>query len=51
MARELAIGLSTAYRDLAHLEAHGFIASDESGKRSITQDGAEYLKSLLNAGA
>ena len=49
VARELAIGLSTAYRDLAHLEVLGFIDSDETGKRSITPSGADYLKGLLNA--
>ena len=51
VARELAIGLSTAYRDLAHLETLGYIESDDSGKRTLTDQGATFLRSLLNAGA
>lgn len=50
VARELAIGLSTAYRDLAHLEALGFIVADESGKRSLTPEGSAFLHSLLHPG-
>jgi anti-sigma regulatory factor (Ser/Thr protein kinase)/DNA-binding CsgD family transcriptional regulator len=48
VARELAIGLSTAYRDLARLEDLGHIEADESGKRVITGAGAGYLKTLLH---
>jgi DeoR/GlpR family transcriptional regulator of sugar metabolism len=51
VARELAIGLSTAYRDLAFLEACGLIVSDESGKRTLTSEGSEYLETLLDPGA
>ncbi len=50
VARELAIGLSTAYRDLAHLEVLGFIVADESGKRSLTPEGSAFLHSLLHPG-
>jgi anti-sigma regulatory factor (Ser/Thr protein kinase)/DNA-binding CsgD family transcriptional regulator len=48
VARELAIGLSTAYRDLARLEDLGHIEADESGKRVITEAGAGFLKTLLH---
>ncbi len=50
VARELAIGLSTAYRDLAHLETLGLISSDESGKRALTPEGSQFLESLLHPG-
>jgi len=49
VARELAIGLSTAYRDLARLEDLGLISADESGKRIMTAEGADFLKKLLHA--
>lgn len=49
VARELAIGLSTAYRDLARLEDLELISGDDSGKRVITDEGARFLKTLLHA--
>lgn len=47
VSKELSVGLSTAYRDLAFLEEHGLIASDETGKREITEVGTAYLDSLF----
>jgi hypothetical protein len=47
VSKELSVGLSTAYRDLAFLEDHGLIASDETGKREITEVGTAYLDSLF----
>lgn len=47
VSKELAVALSTAYRDLAYLEHHGLIASDASGKRVLTQEGSSYLDSLF----
>jgi hypothetical protein len=47
VARELKVGLSTAYRDLEALESHGFIAADETGKRSITEAGLACLDEIL----
>ena len=42
VSRELAVGLSTAYRDLASLEELGLIVA-ESGKRTLTEKGLAYL--------
>ena len=42
VSRELGVGLSTAYRDLASLEELGLIVS-ESGKRTLTEAGLAYL--------
>jgi len=47
VAHELAVGLSTAHRDLASLEEGGFILSDSSGKRILTQKGHRYLDELF----
>lgn len=47
VARELGVGLSTAYRDLEHLAHHGLITSDESGKRVLTEQGIRCLDALL----
>lgn len=47
VARELKVGLSTAYRDLEALEGHGLIAADETGKRSITEAGLSCLDEIL----
>jgi DNA-binding MarR family transcriptional regulator len=49
VAKELGVGLSTAHRDLAALEAAGLISSDDTGKRSLTDDGRSYLEGLLSA--
>ena len=48
VAKELSVGLSTAYRDLARLESLGLIVSDDTGKREITEEGTAYLSGLLN---
>ncbi len=47
VARELSVGLSTAYRDLASLEEAGLIVADESGKRALTERGVTLLDSIL----
>ena len=47
VSKELGVGISTAYRDLASLEDHGLISS-ESGKRTLTPQGLSYLGSLSN---
>jgi DNA-binding transcriptional ArsR family regulator len=47
VARELAVGLSTAYRDLASLEDAGLIVADESGKRELTERGVTLLDTIL----
>jgi anti-sigma regulatory factor (Ser/Thr protein kinase) len=47
VARELSVGLSTAYRDLASLEEAGLIVADESGKRALTERGVALLDSIL----
>lgn len=48
VSRELGVGLSTAYRDLASLEAEGLIASDETGKRTLTSGGIRCLDALFS---
>ncbi len=47
VARELAVGLSTAYRDLALLETAGLLAADGDGQRVLTHRGIEYLDALF----
>jgi DNA-binding transcriptional ArsR family regulator len=47
VARELSVGLSTAYRDLASLEDVGLIVADESGKRALTSEGVAFLDAIL----
>lgn len=42
VSRELGVGLSTAYRDLASLEELGLIES-VGGKRTLTENGITYL--------
>jgi hypothetical protein len=46
VSRELAVGISTAYRDLASLEDLGLINSD-GGKRALTEQGMLYLDDLI----
>ncbi len=48
VSKELGVGLSTAYRDLASLEAEGLICSDETGKRTLTTVGVHCLDALFN---
>ena len=47
VSKELGVGLSTAYRDLAALEDSGLIVSDENGKRVLAPLGAASLDSLF----
>lgn len=47
VSRELGVGLSTAYRDLASLEEMGLITS-EGGKRALTPKGSTLLGALMN---
>jgi anti-sigma regulatory factor (Ser/Thr protein kinase) len=47
VARELSVGLSTAYRDLAALEEAGLIEGDESGKRTLAEHGAACLEVIF----
>jgi hypothetical protein len=46
VSRELSVGISTAYRDLASLEELGLISA-ESGKRTLTEEGMAYLDDLM----
>jgi hypothetical protein len=48
ISRELGVGLSTAYRDLAALEQLGLIVAS-GGKRTLTDEGARYLDHVLSA--
>lgn len=48
VSRELGVGISTAYRDLATLEEAGLIASD-SGKRTLTSKGLSFLGNLTTS--
>ena len=45
VAKELGVGISTAYRDLASLEEMGLISAD-AGKRNLTPSGLSYLDAL-----
>lgn len=47
IAQELGVSTSTAYRDLVFLEEAGFVASEESGHRSVTDVGLAYLDAVL----
>jgi len=47
VAKEVGVGISTAYRDLAFLEEAGLIVSD-GGKRTLTTEGLSYLGDLMN---
>jgi anti-sigma regulatory factor (Ser/Thr protein kinase) len=46
VSRELGVGVSTAYRDLAALEDQGLIVAD-GGKRTLTPEGMSYLDDLI----
>ena len=46
VAKELGVGISTAYRDLASLEDVGLITSD-GGKRTLTDQGLTYIDDLI----
>ncbi|MHB1450723.1 MAG: ATP-binding protein [Coriobacteriia bacterium] len=47
IARELGVGLSTAYRDLEHLAEIGLVEADISGKRVLTEEGIQCLDALF----
>ncbi len=47
VARELGVSTSTAYRDLVSLEEAGYVASADSGHRSVTDQGLAYLTSVI----
>ncbi len=47
VAQELGVSTSTAYRDLVFLEEAGYVASAESGHRSVTDQGLAYLTGVL----
>lgn len=47
VARELGVGLSTAFRDLEHLTTQGLISADNAGKRVLTDQGVQCLDALF----
>jgi anti-sigma regulatory factor (Ser/Thr protein kinase) len=47
VSRELAVGVATAYRDLAFLEESGLIAADDTGKRTLTDFGVACLEQVF----
>lgn len=49
VSRELSVAVSTAYRDLAHLEECGLIATAGSGKRALTEVGVSFLDGLFKS--
>lgn len=49
VADELAVAVSTAYRDLEHLEQAGLISTTSRGKRELTELGVSCLDRLFSA--
>jgi anti-sigma regulatory factor (Ser/Thr protein kinase) len=47
VAQELGVSTSTAYRDLVSLEEAGFVTSEQTGRRSVTEVGLAYLDAVL----
>jgi len=47
VAKELLVGVSTAYRDLASLEDRGLLISDDSGRRTVTDEGLRTLETFM----
>jgi anti-sigma regulatory factor (Ser/Thr protein kinase) len=47
IAQELGVSTSTAYRDLVSLEGAGFVTSEQTGRRSVTDVGLAYLDAVL----
>ncbi len=47
VAKELLVGVSTAYRDLASLEDRGLLVSDDSGRRTVTELGLRVLETFM----
>jgi len=48
VAKELAISLATAHRDLDQLEKLGFVQYVGKGKRALTPEGQEHIDSLFH---
>ncbi|MGM0367726.1 MAG: ATP-binding protein [Actinomycetota bacterium] len=48
ISNELGFSLSTSYRELIYLENKGFLTSNSSGKRALTQKGIKYLEYYSN---
>ncbi|MCS7235046.1 MAG: ATP-binding protein [Armatimonadota bacterium] len=49
VARELGISLSTAYRELAALEAQGLLRAQPRGRRTLTEQGVRFVDELFRA--
>jgi hypothetical protein len=49
VARELAVALSTAYRDLETLEHEGLVVSNAGGKRTLTDAGITFLDGMFRS--
>lgn len=47
IAKELGVGVSTAYRDLSYLEELGLLVQADAGKREVTTEGIECLSDLM----
>lgn len=47
VADRLEISVSTAYRDLSILEEHGLLAGGESGKRSVSPLGRDFVAAIV----
>lgn len=47
IAKQLGVGVSTAYRDLSSLEDMGLIKATEAGKRAVTDLGLSCLSKLM----
>jgi len=47
IAQELGVSTSTAYRDFVFLEEVGFVVSQATGRRSVTEAGLSYLDAVL----
>ena len=48
VARELGVGVSTAYRDLSLLEERGLLCQSDSGRRVVTDGGLEALRGFMH---
>ena len=48
VAERLERSVSTAYRDVAGLEEHGLVATDETGKRLISPLGRDVVEAIVN---
>ena len=47
VADKLEISVSTAYRDLSILEEHGLLSGGESGKRSVSPLGRDFVSAIV----